>query len=216
MSETQNQDADYPTDMFGSPCGRDYHYRIPKNDETAMRLAAWAYHGMMGYEDRHVGKWKDYSGDSVTYWGIRTIDHKGHLDGLAEYAHSPKWEDADETRAFSEYRGVSGGTRIKGTFRCSPDRPEHELTLQFDLRLGLTPTELRDAIENQGDAWDEVTEAIHYAKQDRMEEYRQDLAEARRDCEHTHFVEEDIPGRPRAVGYCEDCGAELDADKNLV
>jgi len=212
-------DADYPTDEFGRPDGRDYHYRIPTDNDAAMMLASWALHGRVKYSDRLVSKWGGFSGDDgVSYIGIETRDNKGHLDGLAKYAHSPEWRDMGVMSDIDEYRqNPSGaGTKVRGTFRCSPDDPHTEITLEFDTVVDLTPTELEAAYENMGDDWDSAQDSIHWAKQDAIEEYREELWEHRRDCEHNHFVRTDIPGRSGAVGYCEDCGAELDENGEIV
>ena len=49
-----SDDVSYKTDDFGRPDDKDYHYRIPLNDDRAMRLATWALHEMVHYRDRFV------------------------------------------------------------------------------------------------------------------------------------------------------------------
>jgi hypothetical protein len=213
-----DEEKDYKTNEFGSPVDRNYHYRIPTDNDAAMRLASWALHGRVKYSDRVVSEWKGHSGDGISYLGIETRDNKGHLDGLAKYAHSPEWQNLGPISDIDEYRqNPSGaGAKVRGTFKCSPDGPHREITLEFDAVVDLTPTEFEAAYENAGDDWGSVQDTIHWAKQDAIEEYREELWEHRRDCEHEHFVEKDTLGRNRAIGYCEDCGAELDENGEIV
>jgi len=206
----------YKTDKFGSPDDRDYHYRIPLNDDHAMRLARWALHGMVHYQDRFVVDWDGYSGNSLSYMGIRTHDSKGHLKGLEEYSHSPKWKDGFSLSDIDEYRsGYSGGTKIKGSFRVDPQSFCGVSRLTFQTTIPQTPTELEAAQEERGDTWDDIQESIKWAKDDAMEQAREQIAEKQRNCNHEHSV---FPDRHigRGEGYCEDCGAELTEDRELA
>lgn len=202
-------EKDYPTDRYGNPDGRDYHYRIPLNDDMAVRLASWALNGMVSYSDRWVVEWDGFSGNSLDYMGIKTHDSRGHLDGLAEYAHSPKWESMGPMTDIDEYRGVSGGTKIRGTFRVDPMSFNGVNKLQFKTTVGVTPSELEKAAENRGETWRDIQESLRWAKDDAMETAWEDIAEKQRQCDHEHTID-GIHGHT-----CEDCGAELDDDGEL-
>jgi len=209
----------YPTDEFGRPNGRDYHYRIPLNDESAMRKAAWALNELVFYKDRFVTEWDGYSGDKLSYMGIQTHDSKGHLTDLAEYAHSPQWKDLGVMSDIDEYRhGSGGGTKVKGTFNVDPQSFNGIQTLQFQTVIEQTPKELEKAYENMGDTWKDIQEQVHWAKQDAMESAREQIADKQRNCEHEHSV---FPDRftgehMNSDGYCEDCGAEITKGKKLA
>jgi len=167
-----DEDPDYPTDEFGRPDGRDHHYRIPYSDETAVRLATWTLHGTIN-ADRLVSEWDGFSGDQLEYLGIQTHDSKGHIDGLAKYAHSPDWRDAGVLTDVEEYRHArGGGTRIVGTFKFSPVPEAYPITLTFDTAVDLTLTEFEDAMDALGETWtEEVQPAIRWAKDEAMEEF---------------------------------------------
>ena len=219
-----DDEVSYKTDEFGRPDDRDYHYRIPLNDDRAFRLATWALHSMVHYDDRFVVEWDGYSGSQLSYMGIRTRDSKGHLRGLAEFAHSPRWKNVETPLTeVDEYRQnpAGGGTKIKGTFRASPVDPHAEVRLTFETVVDLTPTEFETALENGGGTlWeDEVRDPIHYAKQDAIEDYVEAYVERQRECEHRHVVDDAASyalDSPDAVAYCEDCHAELDEDGDVV
>ena len=211
----------YKTDKFGNPNDRDYHYRIPLNNDRAMRLASWALNGMVHYQDRFVVEWEEYSGDTLSYMGIRTHDSKGHLKGLEEFAHSPKWQNINSPMSdISEYRqNPSGsGTMIKGSFRVDPQSFNGVSKLTFKTTIELTPTEFTQAFENRTDEWQSVQESIRWAKDESMEQAREQIAKQQRECEHDHAVIEDnfIGETKRSDGYCEDCGAEITKEKELA
>lgn len=196
-------EKDYPTDKFDNPDGRNYHYRIPLNNDRAMRLATWTLHGMVYYQDRFVTKWDGFSGDRLSYMGIQTHDNKGHLDKLAKYAHSPKWENFGRGE-IDEYRGVAGGTKIKGTFGVDPMSFNGISTLSFETVLDVTPTELEEAYENRSDVWQDIQMSLSWAKDDAMEQAHQEIAEMQRNCSHDHVIE-------GTIGMCcEDCGGEIE------
>ena len=218
-----NDDVPYPTDEFGRPDGRDYHYRIPLDDDRAMRLAVWALNGMVHYDDRFVVEWDDFAGDGLSYIGLRTNDSKGHLKGLAEYAYSPRWEYVSDvqTTAVDEYRQnpSGGGTKIVGTFDYDPTGDGVYRTLSYETVVNLTPTEFEAALENRGDDWEAVRDAIHWAKEDAQAEYREARAEFQHECDHGPTLDADdvtVFHSPHAVAFCERCEAEIDADGNVV
>lgn len=217
MMENKSE-SDYPTDEFGRPNGRDYHYRIPLNNDAAARLASLALNGMFPYKDRFVVEWKGFSGDSISYMGIRTNDSKGHLDGLAQYAHSPKWESVGPMSDIDEYRsGRSGGTKVRGSFRVDPQSFNGIQRLSFDTVIDVTPSELETALQDRGDIWDRIQETIHWAKQDSMDNAREQIANEQRNCEHEHAVFPDrYISEHGGSGYCEDCGAELTENNELA
>lgn len=209
----------YKTDRFGSPNDRDYHYRIPLNNDRAMRLASWALNGMVHYQNRFVVEWDGYSGDKLAYMGIKTHDSKGHLKGLEEYAHSPKWQNMGVMSDIEEYRqNPSGsGTQIKGSFRVDPMSFNGVQKLSFKTVVDPTPTELKEAYEQRGDTWDKIQDSIRWAKEESMEQAREQIAEKQRNCEHEHSVfPENHIGEYNSDGYCEDCGAELTENKELA
>lgn len=221
MMEHNSSDTDpnYPTDDFGRPDGRDYHYRVPLNDERAATLASRALNGLAPFQDRFVVSWDEFSGDKIAYLGIRTHDSKGHLMGLAEYAHSPKWQNVGPMSDIDEYRsGRSGGTKVRGSFRVDPQSFNGVSKLSFTTVLDVTPTELEAALSERGDTWRDIQETIRYAKDDSMEQAREEIAEQQRNCEHDHavFPENHVGKTARSDGYCEDCGAELTEDKELA
>jgi len=214
-------EKDYQTDDFGRANDRDYHYRIPLNNDRAMRLASWALNGMVHYQDRFVVKWDNYSGDKLSYMGLKTHDSKGHLQGLEEFAHSPKWQNLESPMSeIQEYRqNPSGsGTVIKGSFRVDPQSFNGINRLSFKTVLELTPTEFEKAFDNRNDEWKTVQNSIRWAKDESMEKAREQIANKQRDCDHNHAVIDDdyIAEYRKAAGYCEDCGAELTSEKELV
>lgn len=218
-----DDDVPYPTDEFGRPAGRDYHYRVPMNDDRAMRLATWALHGMLHYDGRLVSQWREFAGNSAAYIGLQTHDSKGHLQGLAEYAYSPRWEDVSdvETCLIDEYRQnpSGGGTKVRGTFEYDPTGDGAYRTLEYDTVVGLTPTEFEAALETRGDDWAQVRDAVHWAKQDAIEAYREARAEFQRECDHGPTLGEDdvtVFHARDAVAFCERCGAEIDAGGDVV
>ena len=214
-----SDDVSYKTDDFGRPDDKDYHYRIPLNDDRAMRLATWALHEMVHYRDRFVTEWTDFAGDGLQYMGIQTHDHKGHLAGLAEFAYSPRWQEAGRFTDVDRFRQnpSGGGTKIVGSFRASPVNPNAELTLTFDTVVPLTPTEFEAALEARGDVWqDEVAPAIRWAKDDAIDAHQESYYARQRECDHDHVAEGGHLEMPDAVAYCEDCGAELTADGKLA
>jgi len=218
-TRNQTEDVSYKTDDFGRPDDVDYHYRIPLNDDRAVRLASWALHGMVHYQDRFVVSWDGFAGDSISYMGIRTHDSMGHLDGLAEYAYSPRWQDAGRMTDIDRYRqNPSGaGTKVVGTFRGSPVDPAVEVVMEFETVLDLTPTEFADAESNRGDVWTGVVKpAVRWAKADAVDDYQAAYAARQRTCDHDHVVEGGYLESRDAVAYCEDCHAELDADGELA
>jgi len=217
---------DYPTDEFGRPDGRDFHYRVPLGDEPAATLAMMALKGMGRYDERFVARWKDYSARKPgAYIGLETHDSKGHLAGLAEYAHSPAWEDVSDrvSTDVDEFRQnpTGRGTKFRGTVDVDPTGDGVYRSVEYDAVVTtVTPSEFRDALMG-GDGSDDVRDAIHFAQRDAADEYRRRRAEAQRECEHVHFVRFDEvdhghPHDPRAVGYCEDCGAEVSDDGDVV
>jgi len=212
------EEKPYPTDEFGRPDGRDYHYRIPLNNDRAARLASLALNGMFPFKDRFVVEWKEFSGDSLSYIGLRTNDSKGHLKGLAEYSHSPKWESLGVHSDIDEYRpGYSGGTKIKGTFRVDPQSFNGATQLTFQTTIDQTPKELEKAYDSMGDTWQKVLEQVRWAKDDSMEQAKQQIAEQQRECEHKHANYPDrFISEFGGSGYCEDCGAEITTEKELA
>lgn len=220
------EEVQYKTDDFGAPADRDYHYRIPLDDDAAVRRASWALNEMLMYDDRFVAEWSDFAGDSIRYMGLRTLDHKGHLNGLEEYAFSPRWEDAGTPMTdVDRYRQNpnGSGTKVVGSFRASPVDPHAEVTLTFDAVVDLTPTEFADALNGLGEAWNaEVRDPINWAKEEAIEAYREAYADRQDECDHEHVVEDDDVrfgphfDSPDAVAYCEDCHAELDESGEVV
>lgn len=209
---------DYKTDRFGRPDDRDYHYRIPLNDDKALKRASLALKEMTPYKDRFVVEWNEYSGDKISYMGIKTHDSKGHLDGLAEYAHSPKWQNLGPMSDIDEYRYSSkGATKVKGTFRVDPQSFNGITRLSFKTVVSATPSELEAAYEQRGDTWNKIQDSIHWAKQDAMEQAREQIADKQRNCEHSAAVFPDNHiGEFQSDGYCENCGAEITENKELA
>jgi|APHM01.1.fsa_nt_gi hypothetical protein len=210
MSE---KDTDYPTDEFGRPDGLNYHYRIPMNNRAAMSLATRALRGMYPFEDRFVTEWDGASGDGLTYFSIETHDNKGHLDGLEKYTHAPEWEDGFRMSCIDEYRRVTGGTKVRGSFRATPTEG-YETTLHFETVVSLTKAKLEDAEEKRDERWREVQREISAAKDERIEEWHRQRVQQQRECDHEHTLLESH--HPRAEGYCEDCGADVNKNNEVV
>jgi len=152
--------------------------------------------------------------------GIKTHDSKGHLKGLAEYAHSPKWQNLDVMSDIDEYRqNPQGGTIVKGSFNVDPQSFNGIQRLSFKTAVEATPTELESAYEQRGDTWDVIQDSIHYAKQDSMESAREQIADKQRNCSHDMAVFPDnfiSEYGSHAAGYCENCGGEITKDKELA
>lgn len=212
MRDNNGEDKPYPTDEIGRPDGRNYHYRIPLNDYRAVRLATWALHDRVAYKNRLVSKWDGFSGDELSYMGIQTHDNKGHLKGLAEYSHSAKWQDGPRFTDVDEYRGVSGGTKVKGTFKYTENHCTR--TLEFETAVGLTPKEFEKAAEEMGEEWRKVQDAIQWAKDEAIEQFQEAKMEFQRECEHPWRLEETT--HPDAEFYCEKCEAEVTSDGETV
>jgi len=208
-------DNSYATDEFGRPDGRDHHYRIPLNDERAVTLASRALKGMWPYSDRFVVEWDGFAGDSLRFMGIRTNDSKGHLDGLADCSHSPRWESCGPMTEVDEYRDYHGGTKVRGSFRASPE-PHMEITLSFDGVVDMNKSDFEAALENRGDDWNDVQRQLSWLKDERLEEYRQEREEQRQSCDHTALLEPTVTTHRDAKHVCETCGAETDADGERV
>jgi len=210
----------YKTDRFGTPDDRNYHYRIPLNNDCAMRLASWALNSVLQYQNRFVVEWDGYSGDKLAYMGIKTHDSKGHLIGLEEYAHSPKWKNMGVMSDIDEYRQnpTGSGTQVKGSFRVDPMSFNGVQKLSFKTVVNPTPTELKEAYEQRGDTWDTVIRTIEYAKDESMEQARKEIHNKQQSCEHEHsvFPENHIGKTRDSDGYCEDCGTELTKNKELT
>jgi len=167
-----DEDPDYPTDEFGRPDGRDHHYRIPYTDEAAINIATWTLHDTIN-PDRLVSGWSGFSGNQIAYLGIQTHDSKGHIDGLAQYSHSPDWRDAGILTDVEEYRhAVGGGTRLEGTFKYHATPEAYPVTLTFRTVVDLTLTEFEEALDSLGETWtEEVQPAIRWAKDEAVEEF---------------------------------------------
>ena len=215
-------DKDYPETEWGRPDGRDYHYRVPLADDAAAELAFRALKGRFPYGDRFVVEWDEFAGDELSYIGIRTNDSKGHLVGLAEFAHSPRWRDAGVMTDIDEYRPVGGAVRIRGSFIAYPE-PHNRVSLTFDTTVNAAIDEFETALDSMdGEVWTQITMAMSWAKDEAIEQYREDLMDYRRhECDHPHPVEVDgntyvVARSPDAVAVCEECGAELDERGNVV
>ena len=208
----------YKTDKHGRAADRDYHYRIPKQNDRAMRNAALALHGMFPYSNRLVDTWKEFSGNSLEFFGIRTIDSKGHLQRLERFSHSPKWNDAKGCLLISEYRqNPHGGTKITGRFSVDPVSFSGISRLQYTTTVDPTPTELEAAIKNRGETWIKIQKTIEHAKTEAIEEAHEQIAQYQEECDHentTTPTECDKDHGPEKI--CMDCKASLTVDNQMI
>jgi len=174
---------------------------------------------MVHYRDRFVVEWDEYSGDELSYMGIRTHDNKGHLKRLEQYVHSPKWQNLGSMSDINEYRyHAKGATKVKGSFRVDPQSFNGINKLQFTTVLDVTPSELESAYEQRGSTWDDIQQSLRWAKDDAMEQAHEQIADRQRQCDHNHAVFPDnFVGKTRnSNGYCEDCGEEITENKKLA
>jgi len=208
----------YKTDERGRAADRDYHYRIPKQNNRAMRNAALALRGMFPYPNRLVDTWKEFSGNSLEFFGIKTIDSKGHLQRLERFSHSPKWNDADGCFVISEYRqNPHGGTKITGRFSVDPESFNGISRLQYTTAIDPTPTELEAAIKNRGETWMKIQKAIEHAKTEAIEEAHKQIAQYQEECNHKNTTSPSkCDGDRGPEKICLDCNAPLTADEQLI
>jgi len=184
---------------------RDYHYRVPRNAGWNYRRALWALHEMVHYRDRLVAQWKEFTGHKPDYLGLKTYDGKGHLEGLEQYAYSPRWESGPRLCDINEIRNANnGGSKIRGLFTASPE-PHCEIKLQFDTTIPHTPTEVFDAWDAGGEDWYEIQKLISGAKDKAIEEYQTTLAESRRNCDHETLLTPPSSSEATPV-CCDKCG----------
>lgn len=213
-----DEEKPYKTDEFGRPDDRNYTYRIPIDDTRAFRKASMH---LKGFTDRWVDRLKDHDGSDIGHMVIQTKDDKGHLSGLTEYQYSAKWERPfKHSRHDWEIRPANkGGTKIRGTFSAF-DEAGFQITIPFDTTVSQTVSTVK-AIANgeaDSDVRNDFEEQMHWVKNDAIDAHRERVFEAQQDCDHEHFVRDDSAfyDDPSAVGYCEDCGAELDDNGNIV
>ena len=209
-----SENNDYPTDEFGRPDGRDYHYRIPLNDKIAMSILRMKKQ----HSERHI---VDQCHDQpLGYVCCKTNDSKGPISGLESYQHSEQWERpfTKGERADWEVRYAQhGGTKIKGTITAF-NRCGGKVTVPFDTVVDMTLSEVKAAANGSLEELNELADEMHWVRRDAIEEHRERVHEAQQECDHAHFVEDASAhyDSPRAIGYCEDCGAELSENDEIV
>jgi len=211
--DTSIHTGDYPTTDLGRPDGKNRHYRVHMNDSRGMRKVAMA----LQLSDRLV-----YECDccDFPYFGIETNDSKGHIPYLTEWSSDKRWESPFPHEDWEINYRNGGGVRIRGTFTaCDEYGGEFACPLDSGMRE-FTMSEVREIanLEADPDDIDRFYEIMGYIKEDAVDEYHEKKAEAQRECDHRHTVEEDGPGivSPDAAGYCEDCGAEVTAEGELA
>lgn len=201
----------YPTDEFGRPDGRDYHYKIPFDDSRALRKVRIA--------EKVKGRWithessakRDGRLDGCEHY--QTHDNKGPISGIGEYEYSQQWEypfgpgRMESLRARPNTAG-GGGTKIEGTVPAY-DEGGYRYNLEVSFTSDLTMTQLRGMDD---ETYDTITEELHWAEQDAHEQRREKEWELMQKCDHNHIVEfnEPSPGKGGMIdGYCEDCDKEF-------
>lgn len=201
----------YPTDEFGRADGRNYHYKIPLDDKRALSKLRVA--------DKVKGRWfekessasRDGKLDGCIH--VQTKDDKGPISGLSEYEYSKEWEypfgpgRMENLRVRPNTSG-GGGIKVNGTVPAYGGAGfRYDLEVSFVSEL--TMSEARDMTD---EAYDTITNELHWAEQEAHEKRREAIAEERRNCNHEHSVEFDEPKageRGMIEGYCEDCGEEF-------
>lgn len=204
------EDKPYPTDEFGRPNGRNYHYRIPLDDSRAMRKARIA-EKIKG----RVLEWDCCDDNPIGYTCVQTHDNKGPISGLGEYEYSKQWERPFGPGKYENLRiryNNGGGTKIKGSvWTCDEYGTEYQLPI--NTAVDLTVGEVKDAIENCGDKWNQLLESIQWAIEDSLEEKREKEWQKQQECSHDHVVVHDerkvSHSGLRVKGYCEDCNKEF-------
>lgn len=170
MSTIDSNDKSYPVDEFGRPAGRNYNYRIPVENDRALRKLRIAEKIL----DRWFSEeWKVLDG----YVEVQTRDKKGHLPGLAEYNYARGWEKFPARGRLGRLEmknAPRGGTRLKGSvfagFTCYGVDVDY---VGVDFTVGATPSEIRAAYEtgkNEDEVVGEIEEALHWVLEDRYEE----------------------------------------------
>lgn len=204
--------GDYPTNEWGDPDGKNYHYRIHLNDRSGMFRAGRALRS----DERFV---VECDCCSFPYFGIKTMDEKGHIPWLTEYSRDERWTAPFPHRDWEINYASHGGTRIEGTFTAT-DEHGMEISVPFKGRVSLTKSEVEAVARNEADSEkvERFQTAMDWIQEDAMDDYREAVWEAQQECDHdrTHLI--DGPGLecPNADGYCEDCGAEVTAEGELA
>lgn len=169
----------YSTDEFDRPQGRNYQYRIHLDDSAAMRRVRLA--------DKIGGRFitTDHKDAPLGYVHVQTRDNKGHIPGLAEYAHSKSWEDFPAGPGRYQHlemrNGSSGGTKISGEVYAGFDIYGCQIRyVDVTVTVSATPTEIKAAYEsgeNEDEVIGEIDDAIHWALEDRYDELAEELYE---------------------------------------
>lgn len=203
--------TNYPETEWGTPDGKNYHYRFHANDEEAWRclkLARWVGRGFELYprEMKHLRVKLDH----VT---VRTFDRKNHIKGMKNYAVSPDWEVIPHSLGRMEMKNANrGGSKI----RAEEYTGEYWGTVEVTFTVDYTPTEIKAAYEdgeNEDAVRETIGEARHWAVEDKIEELQEAEWRFQERCGHHHVVRDDsLIG---IVGYCEDCGRDWEDDDEL-
>lgn len=194
---------DHPTDMMDNPDGRDYHYRFRANDEEAwkfLKFARWKGRMIEMYpkDMKHLRTKIDH----VTF---KTYDKMGYIKSMKQYATSPSWQKVPHSRGKMEMRNANGGG---SKIRAEEYTGEKWGTVNVEFHIDATPSEVTDAFENgvnEDSIHSEIQSSKHWAVEDKIDELRERLAEAQRECSHEHVIDE---GFGATEAYCEDCGME--------
>lgn len=194
--------ANYPTDRFDRPDGRDMHYRFDANDEEAwrrLRIARWAGRYMELYpkDMKHLRT-------KINHVTLKTYDSKGYISGMKKYAKSPSWEKIPHHRGAEMKHANGGGSKIREEVRIN----EKYGMVPVEYTVDATPGEIRDAFENgvEEDAIaTEMAEAGRWAVDDKLDELREEELRYQEECSHDHVVKNNRVG---CFAFCEDCFKE--------
>lgn len=183
-------DGTFDVDEFGRPTGRNYRYRVSIDNTRALRIARVA--------DKLGCRWVniDYTADDLPYGMlyIYTRDNRGHLPGLAKFAHSPAWEKfpggPGRLEGLEMRNASKGGTRLRGSVYAGFDIDGWEISyVDIDMTVSATPSEIKAAY-NDGENFDEVSaeieDAVFWALDDRYEEILEEKYEHDRELAEEH------------------------------
>lgn len=192
----------HPTDVMDNPDGIDAHYRFQANDEEAWKLLRIA--NLKGRLLDMYPKDMDHLRVQIDHVTFKTHDHMGYIKGMKKYSVSPDWEVIPFSHGRKEMKHAhGGGSKIRAKRRVS--EKWGEVTVEYHVEA--TPGEIKKAFNsgvNESKISNQIQNAQHWAIEDKLEELREKKAEYQRECDHDHFVIEDVVWRNE--GYCEDCG----------
>lgn len=207
---------------FERPTRRTFTYRVPIDDDQAMRKIHALQQLDSGYLITEIPESDVPTGGAARHWSYKFYESKetggihkekkgGTIPGLHEYRYSLEWQPVPSHDNLEMNNAEGGGTKIRGEEYIGTSDPRIPNTLHVEFTLEATPTEIIEAFEKRTEDTQEIREnfgeAMHWAEVDAFEKAREAVYEYEQNCEHNHVVKTD---GARCVAYCEDCGKDWD------